>query len=373
MAALPEIAVHTLDRAALGPAQAYARLRSYTPGRPSFLFESLRPDDGAGRYSLIGYRVTRSELLPPGVDAVAAQAEAFEQAAPPERFAQALALGAAGYFGSGVASLWRAVRLFPDEGPAGQFAVGATIVLFDHHEGSVTIAGPATGKRVERCLWELEHGPDPAPLAPVATDAEPAHLGADLGADKLDARAARALPFLAELDRLTLAETFVCPIAQIDPFDAYRALRRESRSAHGYYVDFGEAPMQPAVRLAGVSNVLLHQKRHGDAGTALGPALRAALPHPAAVGSPPGEAARLLRQLEESSRQTWGGAVGYLCPGGASAFVLSDEILVAHGSSFYCTVGVSLRAGESPIGTHARARQAARGRLAALAAAQNSR
>ncbi|MBM4360423.1 MAG: chorismate-binding protein [Deltaproteobacteria bacterium] len=357
------------DDLGLDPMTAFARLRTYTPGRAAFLLESLAPDADEGRYSIVGYRVRSGEVLPPGVDAVAVQAQSFEARTEPASFAASVAEGAVGFFSSSSPSLWNRVRLFEDEGPSGMFALGATVVVFDHHEGSITIAGPAKGRLVDRCLWELQHGPDPAPLPELPEDALPDALHADVADEKLQARAARARAFVSELEGLVLARTFTTPTAGADAFHAYRALRQRG-ARHGFYLDFGESPLQARLEVFGTTDEVLLQRRHGEASPRMVDALRARLPHARAVGAPGPEALRLLRQLEDASRQAWGGAVGLVAPGGGASLVLGDELVTVQHGSFWCTAGAPLDASTDPLSVAEVTRHGAAARLRAIAVAR---
>jgi anthranilate/para-aminobenzoate synthase component I len=374
-----EAAAITLLRAddlGLDPRTAFARLRTYTPGRAAFLLESLAPEAEGGRYSIVGYRVRSGEVLPPGVDAFAVQAQSFEARPEAESLAAALAQGVVGFVSSSVASLWNRVRLFEDEGPSGVFVSGATVVVFDHLERTVTIAGPAKGRVVDRCLWEMQHGPDPAPLAPPVDSGLPATLHADVGDEKLQARAARAKAFVSELDALTLARTFTSPRAGADAFDVYRALAEtatDGAAPHGYYVDFGESPVQARLEILGVASTPLYRRLPGDAPRSLGDGVRAALPSRALVGAPATEALRLVRQLEETSRQAWGGGVGFVAPGGTASFVLGDEVVTAQHGSFWCTAGARVDAATDPLSVADETRRSALRRLSAIARAQAAR
>lgn len=109
---------------------------------------------------------------------------------------------------------------------------------------------------------------------------------------------------------------------------------------------------------------------HGPgAVTGIDAALGHAIPHPTTTGSPPVDASKALRKLEEISRQLWGGAVGYVCPGGAAAFVLADEMAVAQVGQIFHTVGVRLDQSTDPTSVPDAARTAAAPGLAAIAAA----
>ncbi len=365
-----EIAVRRVDDLGLEPLAAFARLRSYTPGRAAFLIESLAPKGGEARYSIAGYRVLRCGMMPPGIDAIAVQAEELEAIAAPEAFAAAVALGGAGFFSSSIANLWQRIKLHDDEGPTGIFTAGATVVVFDHREGTITVAGRAKGNLVDRCIWEMKNGPDPAPLP--AGDALPDALSSNVADEKLQARAVRAKPFAGEIDSLMLARTFSTPIGDADAFDCYRALRALGRP-HGYYLDFGENPMQPRLQLLGVGEVNVHLRHHGEPGAGVKDSLRGALPHPRTTGGPASEVLRLLRQLEDGSRQSWGGAVGYLTAGGAGSFVLADEIVVAEQGHFSCTAGFTIDEAADPMTAPEATHAAATPRLRAIATAQRAK
>ncbi|RLB62209.1 MAG: hypothetical protein DRI90_09575 [Deltaproteobacteria bacterium] len=365
-----EITVKTIDHPGVDAFTAYAKLRTYTPGRGSFLLESRAPETPEGRYSVVGYRVRRMELMPPGVDAIAGAAGDLEKATPPETFAEAMATGMVGYLSSGSASLRLGLGLCDDEGPTAHFVLGATVVVFDHQSDEVIVAGPTKGNLVERCIWELSNGPEIAPLAAPDEDAEPEDLHAILTDEKLAAKAARAKPYVEdEVDSLILAQTLVVPCGDASAFDAYRALRSLSQAAHGYFVDFGQAPGAPEAQVAGLSDTPLHIRRRGD-GPTMAEALGEALPHQSTTGTPRAMANKLIRRLEDNSRQLWGGAVGYLCPGGDAGFVLADERITAMAGSFWCTVGAPIEANTDGASIPSTARQAARRRLAAIRAAQ---
>ena len=361
-----EIAVQRIETG-FDPVEAFARLRSYTPDRGAFLIESRAPEHPAGRYSLVGYRVRSGESIPPNADAFAV-ASATERDARPDSFAAAMALASVGAFSSCVASLRQRVPLFDDEGPGGIFDVGATVMVFDHRENTVTVAGPAKGNLVPRLIYELEHAP---PIEPVAVEeGEPQGLAIDPSDDKLAARVRGAQGFLDddELPSLVLAQGYYARLTG-DPFDAYRALRQLAASPLSYFVDFGQTPVSPSIQVFGVADVALHLRTR-DAGGGLEAALGGALPHPATYGPEPGTALRLLRRLEDHSRQLWGGAVGYLCPGGEAAMLLANRVVTVIDGHAAVTVGATVAADTDPAGAPAEARAQAAPLLAALRSAQ---
>jgi anthranilate/para-aminobenzoate synthase component I len=374
-----EIQVETIDDLGMDAITAFAKLRSYTPGRGAYLLESLSPDGDAGRYSMVGYRVLQADVIPPGVDPVSLQQEAMASQPQPESFAAALALGCVGYVSDGVAKHRCGVRMSDDEPAAGQFLVGATVMLFDHLEGTVTVAGKKKGNLVPRCIWEAQHGPDMEPLATPASDAEPKGLATAMSDDRFAAKAVRAKPFLGdELTRLTLAHTYYAPLAGSDPFDVYRAWRAlaaaDKRGAFGYYIDMGESPVTPPMHVMGIADEVLFLKRR-DQAEAAGDAVAAvtqALPHAGTTGEPPLVAAKLIRRVEDASRHLWGGAVGYFCPGGEAQLLFADRVITAQSGSYWHTTGADLCEDTDPLEAPALARRAASSGLGAIACAQAS-
>ena len=370
MSAAPELDVRTIDHPGIDPADALAKLSSYTPERPCFLLRSHRHDDDGGRYSIVGYRVLRCELLPPGVDANEVQSAEHDDAEPAAGFAQGLALGGAGYFAANNGSLKHGVQLFGDDSCAGNFAVDAAVAVYDHVEGNVTVAARKKGNQAERLIWELEHGPEVAPPPQTDASASPDGLQAMVAEKQLIARANRAAGFLGdEVSSVVLAQMFHAPMGTSDPLDAYRAWCALSKPAYSYYFDFGSSPVAARVRVYGVSDELLYLRRPGEERRLT--EIYQHLPYPSTIGEPPVMAAKLIRRLEENARFAWGGAAGYICPGGAAAFVLADRIVTAQSGAYYHNTGARLVAGDDPADLSDRVRANAAPALAAIKAAQN--
>lgn len=357
-----EIAVQNIETA-LSPLEAFARLRSYTPDRGAFLIESRDPSHPAGRHSLVGYRVRGGSSMLPNADAYAVLA-AEERLERPETFAAAMALASVGAFSSCVASLRHQVPLFDDEGPSGAFDVGATVMVFDHQEGAITVAGPAKGNLVPRLIWELEHGPAIAPLA--AVEGASGEVTPSPTDDKLAARVRGIQGFLDEdeLPALVVAQSYHASLGG-DPFDAFRALREAVAAPVSYYIDYGKTPLSPSMQIFGVAELALHVQASGEPG-GLEASLGRALPHPATYGPEPRTALRLTRRVEEQSRQYFGGAVGYLCPGGDAAFVLADRLVTVIDGQATITAGAVVDPDTDPASVAAAARAQAAPLLAAL-------
>ena len=363
-----DIDIRIVDDLGIDARTAYARLRSHTPEMASFLFESLQHDDGPGRYSIVGYRVKGGAGMPPGQDAYGALIHELEGLDQPASFAEALASAQVGFVSSSVANHRKGILLCKDEGPSAMFNIEATVMLFDHHTGQVTIAGPQKGGRVARCLYEVTNGPDLAELGEVDATAEPAVLHTETADQTVNARAARLAPLFDELESITLSQVYLASLQDVEPFDVYRAQVALSSAKHGYFIDFGFVPVQPWVRLAGVSNQLVHQRRRGEEGS-LDESVNNCLPHPCLTGSPVIDAAKMARRYDDESRQVFGGSIGFMCPGGESTFVLADDLVFMQNDGIWVTGVASIDANSDATQTAKRCREHARTRLAAVAAA----
>jgi anthranilate/para-aminobenzoate synthase component I len=367
-----EISTQRVERPSVGPLEAFAKLRAHTPGRGAFLLESCVPDDAARRFSIVGYRVRSGESMMPNVDAIAVAA-ALEREALPESFAAALAQATVGFFSPAIARVQRRLPLTDDEIAAGFFNAGATVMLFDHRDGSATVAGPAKGNLVPRLLYELEHPPGSAapPAAAPGALFDPHALVEDT---KLLSRARRVQDFLAEdeaLSSVVLTQHFVAPFGSGDPFDAYRALRRNESAMFGYYIDFGESPVAPTMQVFGLADELLY-RRSRDEPADLHRDLSRALAHPTTVGVEVDAALRVLKRLEDSSRELYGGAIGYLCPGGEAAFALADRVVMVLDRQASVVVGEPVTVASDPAGLPERLRERASPLLSAVRSAQNA-
>ena len=290
-----EIDVRVMDDPGIDPYTAFVKLRSYTPGRGCFLLQMPG-------HTIVGYRVRRGELMPPGVDAIQLQADMHGKEDAPETLAEALPRMAVGYFAQNNVSLRNKVQLFEDEGSSGQLAVECAAILWDHEAGTMHAAGRKKGNQAERIEWELTHEENIAPLEPPQVDASavPDGMRTLVDEQRLAARAKRAGAFLGdELDSIVLAQMFFAPAGTSDPFDAYRAQRVISGAAHGFYVDFGESPTSPHVCMCGVSDTVLSHRKHGGEGS-FADDIYDKLPDPAYCGSPTKAAMKLVRRLEDA-------------------------------------------------------------------------
>jgi anthranilate/para-aminobenzoate synthase component I len=205
----------------------------------------------------------------------------------------------------------------------------------------------------------------------------PLGLRARLDEEQLAARIARARRFLGDaLQELALAQTLQAPMGEADAFDVYRALRDAGAGAAGYFIDFGASPMSPPLQLLGVGSEPHVVRRATDEGPSAAELLRAelrsSLPHRAVVGSAPVDAARVIRRLEDTSRELVGAMVGYVGPGAQGCFALAERVIAARSGGFELGYTVPLRADTDPGAAARAAHEAVGPELAAIRAAQDA-
>lgn len=254
----------TLAADQVTPVRAYASLRSHAPERSSFLLESVVPEERWGRYSIVGYRAQEETLYPAGESALthliedmsprAASPAAAEDKSPnvalAERFSQAL-VGFIAY--EAIGPLHR-LKPWESEGPVARMIRGATVVVFDNLQQTLTIAGPSNAA-VNRCAWEMTHGPDLRPLRAPDLRGMPEHVDVSMSDEAFMERVRRAKEYIYAGDafQVVLSRTFKTPLRGADPLDIYRALRVLSPSPYLYFLDFGATPLAPGLTIAGAS------------------------------------------------------------------------------------------------------------------------
>ncbi|MCC6523587.1 MAG: hypothetical protein IT373_13100, partial [Polyangiaceae bacterium] len=364
---MDEIRTAVLDAAGLDPWTAYRRLRHHVPDRPSFLLESRAPGEPEGRYSIVGYRGVRGWLQPPGVDVLASLDADFAELPAARSLAEALGNAAFGFMAYEVAHVRHGVKGWSDQASGALFVLGATVAVFDHVEGTVTVAGRAAGKAVERCTWELTHGPEPEPdLEPTPLEGEIPPAESAVSDEKLAAKVARARAALgAGVSEVVLARAFSASRDASEPIDVYRRVRTTHPGPFLFFFELPASPASPPLALLGSARHALHPRRALDAG-ALAPEVGPRLPHPSVVGPEPVEAMRLVRRLEETARDQFGGAVGFAGPGGAAQLVLTDTCVVCHTDAYVHTVAVRVTAETSPASAAGASHAAARPMLEAI-------
>ncbi|WP_437610871.1 chorismate-binding protein [Sorangium sp. So ce834] len=378
---MSSVVTRTLPADHITPVRAYAALRAHAPGRSSFMFESAVSGERWGRYAILGYRARAETLLPSGFDPFETLAEGLAPpAAPGSRdLAARVCQSWVGFLSHDTVHQLMGIEPWPEEMYLGRMLKDATVVVFDSAAQTMTIAGRSQGA-VNRCAWEMTHGPEQPGLPALDPEALPEHLETPVTDEDYAAKvaAARARIAAGEATEVVLARRFRAPLRGADPFDVYRALRMLAPSTHLYFLDFAESPFAPGLTIAGASGETLvraerdpsAEPRPGDA--SLVEALRAALAGGSAVGQPAARASAISRSLEAGPRWVYGGAVGYFGPEGSEIAHTLGAVWSASGY-FEVMTGARIGNGSEPRAEAERTHRDARGPLSAIRAAQEAR
>ena len=272
---MSSIVTRTLAADHVTPVSAYAALRSHAPGRSSFLFESVHPGERWGRYSIIGHRARTETLYPVGRDALAELAVDIAGLTPPaavaaspfadtEALAARLTRSLIGYVAYDAVNHAHGIPHWPGTDTLARVMRDATIVVFDNLRQTVTIAG-ASNAEVNRCEWEMTHGPELFALHAPDPRGVPETVDVAVDDAAFMARVVRAKEYIAAGDafQVVLARTFSSPLQGAEPFDVYRALRVLSPSPYLYFLEFGETSFASAFTIAGASPETLVRLAHG--------------------------------------------------------------------------------------------------------------
>ncbi|XXX78112.1 chorismate-binding protein [Sorangium sp. So ce134] len=372
----------TLPADHITPVRAYAALRAHAPDRSSFMFESAVSGERWGRYAILGYRARAESLLPSGFDPFATLAEGLAEPAAegsPSDLSSRVCQAWVGFLSYDTVHQLMGIEPWPEEMYLGRVMKGATVVVFDSVAQTMTIAGRSQGA-VNRCAWEMAHGPEQRSLPALDPEALPEHLETPVSDEDYAARAAAARQRITagEASEVVLARKFRAPLRGADPFDVYRALRLLAPSTHLYFLDFAESPFAPGITIAGTSGETLVRAeddpstapRAGDASPV--EALRAALAGASAVGRPAARASAISRSLEAGPRWVYGGAVGYFGPEGSEIAHTLGAVWSASGY-FEVMTGARIGDGGKPRADVERTHRDARGPLSAIRAAQEAR
>jgi anthranilate synthase component 1 len=448
------IVTRTLSADHITPVRAYAALRAQSPGRSSFLLESVSPGERWGRYSILGYRARSESLYPPGGDALAVLGPSLAALAPEENLAAKFSQALVGYIAYDAVHPLHRIEPWPNEGNLARMIRDATVVVFDNLLQTLTIAGRTKGA-VDRCEWEMTHGPDFASLKPPDPHGIPHGVSVTMDDATFAAKTVRAKQYIAAGDafQIVLSRTFRAPLRSADPFDVYRALRVLSPSPYLYFLDFAETPLAEGLVIAGASpevmlrvqqgtmtlrpiagtrrrgateeedraladellsdpkeraeHVMLIDLARNDAGRVCIPGsikltaemvveryshvmhivsevtgtprpdtdpidlVRAAFPAGTLSGAPKVRATEIIRELEAGPRGVYGGAVGYLCPGGQIDLAIAIRTVVVQNGEFQVTAGAGIVEGSVPELEAEETRNKARAALSAIRAAQD--
>jgi anthranilate synthase component 1 len=307
------------------PVRAYASLRSHAPGRSSFLLEA-EPGRLGERYSIVGYRVKTEALYPGGGNALDLLQQDLVSEEVAETFPERLSQALVGYIAYDVVHAMHGIDPWPDETDVARMMRDATVAVFDHVKQTLTIAGRTMGA-VERCAWEMTHGPDLPAMEMPDAHARPEFLEPTITDAAYAVKAKRALAYIegGEASSVVLGRAFRSPLRGADPFDIYRALRVLSPSKYHFFLEFGEMPMAEGLAIAGAADEVL-----ADGPSRIEP-LREKFPARSVVGGgePKKRVAQIIRELEPSSRRAWGGAVGYAIPGGSFELTVPRVTIIA--------------------------------------------
>lgn len=375
-----DFVTRTLSADHITPVRAYAALRAQSPGRSSFLFEaSSAAGDERGRFSILGYRARAEATYPAGGDALALIARDVAKTEAPDDFAIRASQSLVGYISYDVGHVAHKVEPWPNEGDLARMMRDTTAVVFDSWEHTLTIAGRSNAA-VDRCAWEMTHGPDMQSLSPLDAEGVPEHMDELMDDAAFVERARRVGRRIASGDasRVVLARGFRAPLRGADPFDVYRALRALSPSPYHFFFDFAESPMAEGVVIAGSSveaaALLPDTSEGGDASGAsasMHAALRESVPASAMTGAPRARATAIIRELETSPRGVYGGAVGYASPGGRVELAMATCAVVLKRGYLEVRGGAEIAEGSDPEGSAQESRRSARAALASIRAAQD--
>jgi anthranilate synthase component I len=274
-------ATYTFVADTMTAVRAYEALRRAAGDEASFLLESVVEGERWGRYSILGYRPKRElTLMPdgswvgaggtkegmpsavPGHDPLEAARSLFTPSAdhpsddavhPAARFARA-------HIGYLAWDLVHAIDKVPGWGgritsPLARFFGGATIVVFDALQHTVTIAAEDAAD-VERARSDLERSPPPPPLALPDRTRLPANVDVNVDDAAYRAVVRRTQEYIAAGDAFQVvpARTFSVPRFGRDPFHAYRAMRVLNPSPYMYFLDLPPAPGEKTrTQIAGAS------------------------------------------------------------------------------------------------------------------------
>jgi anthranilate synthase component 1 len=271
-----QIFTRTLAADHITPVRAYAALRSHAPAQSSFLFESVHPGERWGRYSIVGYRAMNEVLYPPGTDALGLFARALSGREVPdpvdpaspfaevENLAARLTRAAFGFVAYDAAHDAYKIPLWPGSDALVRLMRDATIVVFDNLRQTMTIAG-VNASAVNRCEWEMTHGPDLEALTAPDPRGVPEFVDVSVDDDAYMDRVRRAKEYIRAGDvfQIVLARTFKSPLRGADPLDVYRALRVLSPSPYLFFIDFSDTPMAGGLTIAGASPETLVRLANG--------------------------------------------------------------------------------------------------------------
>jgi anthranilate synthase component I len=241
------------------PVRAYALLRQAAPETPSFLLESVVGGERWARFSILGYRARHDHILTErgwspdvlrGDDPLQAAEPLFRasDARVPGNPAAKLARAHVGYLAWDLVHAidkvpgWHAV-----DGPLARFVGGATIVVFDALEQTVTVAAESQDE-LDVAVHDLLGSPRLSDIALPDRAKIPKDVEVDTDDATYEKNVRRAQEYIAAGDafQIVLARTFSVARRGRDPFDVYRAMRLINPSPYMYFLDLPPAPGETA-------------------------------------------------------------------------------------------------------------------------------
>jgi anthranilate synthase component I len=389
-----EIVTRTLSADHITPVRAYATLRSHVKERSSFLLESIpvatseatsaatsaatSERGGGGRYSIVGYRVRREAIYPGGGIALDLLESDIAGESSAQSFAARMAESLVGFLAYDIVHAMNGIDPWPDEGELARMMRDTTVVVFDNATQTLTIAGP-TKAAVDRCEWEMTHGPELPTLRMPDPNALPRFAEPVIDDAAFTAKVGRATTHVDRGDAswLLLARAFRAPMRGSDPFDVYRALRVLSPSRFHFFLEYGEMPIAEGFAVVGSSSEVLARVEDDDGadaprgGSASVGVLRSVFPADSVMGAPKRRVSEIIRELEVSPRRVWGGVVGYASPGGNLELAVARTAIVARRGWLEVLGGARVEPGTDPEAAAKMSWDDARPALAAIRAAQD--
>lgn len=393
---MSSVITRTLSADHITPVRAYAALRSHAKDRSSFLIEAAPFGAGGGRYSVAGYRARREAMYPGGGTLIGLLTDDLKSEELPDSFAARMSQALAGFISYDFVHALHRIEPWADEGEHARMMRDATVVVFDHAAQTLTIAGSSKGA-VNRCEWEMTHGPEVLGLPVPDRTLMPEGLDVPQSDAAFAEKVRKALRFLAgsEQDRLVMARTFRAPQRDADMLDVYRALKLLSPSRHHFFFEFGASPMAEGFCVAGASSDLIARLKDGlvtwsedgemkeqpldvalreagheeETGVAM---LRSAFPAKQIVGNRAPRVLEIIRRLETAPRRLWGGGIGFACPGGEYEFVLARTTIVLRNGYFEVLGAADVASDIEPESSAVKTIEDARAALASIRTAQDA-
>src|SRR5437868_2758489 len=339
---------------------------------PRFLLESVEGGERLARYSFIGFgdalevrldgaglRIGEERRPPPadGAELLAALRAALSLAPKPQPDIAGVPLagGLVGYAGYDVVRYFE--RLPAPAGDAGRapllhYVAPRSVLVFDHltrgiallHAGTEAERQALRAQVVRALRGALPNGRRAGRYAPPAAAFPRADYMAGVR---------RTQQYIAAGDvyQLVLASRF-SGRHELDPFQAYRALRLINPSPYMYYCALGDVAVVGSSPEALVKLNGRRAQLRPIAGTRPRSADAAAFPAGTLVGAPKVRAMQIIDELEPVGRGLYGGTVGYFGARGDMDHAITIRTLVFSGDEYSYQAGAGIVADSVPETEH---------------------